>query len=180
MIWISFWEGELIFTLIWLLFRAGIWLRNGKIRWKREAQLLLLYVNLFILIRFTFFPFEKVNGHVQPLPFIPEEILPLRVNLRPFVQIFWYDTTHDLLVNVIGNIAMFIPTGIILPVLFKRLNRCWKAIPAGAMISLCIELIQLLFYTRATDVDDLILNTSGCIIGYMIYAFVRWCRRKRR
>ena len=76
---------------------------------------------------------------------------------------------------------MFIPSGIILPVLFRRLDSFLKVIAAGAFISVCIEILQLPFAERASDIDDVILNTLGVAIGYMIYAAVRKvCRRMRR
>ena len=80
--------------------------------------------------------------------------------------------------NVVGNMIMFIPTGIVLPVVYKRLNCFWKVVVVGAAISLCIELLQLPFASRATDVDDLILNTMGVAVGYGIYAAFRHLKRK--
>ena len=44
---------------------------------------------------------------------------------------------------------------------------------AGAGISLCIELVQLALPNSVTDIDDLILNTAGVIIGYAIYSLIR-------
>ena len=67
---------------------------------------------------------------------------------------------------------MFIPTGIIMPILYKRLDCFWKVLLAGAGLSFVIELIQLLFPGSVTDIDDLILNTAGVAIGYGIYRLV--------
>ena len=75
--------------------------------------------------------------------------------------------------NVVGNTAMFIPTGIILPIIYRKLDHFGKVISAGAFISLCVELIQLPFADRVSDVDDLILNTLGVAIGYGIYKLIR-------
>ena len=75
--------------------------------------------------------------------------------------------------------AMFIQSGIVLPIVYKGLDTFWKVILAGSGISLCIEIIQLLFCVRATDIDDLILNTTGVIIGYGIYALIQSVRRKK-
>ena len=180
MITIPFWAGELALALIWLAVRVCIWLKNKKIDWKREALLLLMFINLAVLLRFTFFPFGTVDGHVQPLIFEADKVLPLRINWIPYVHLFYFESRRDLLVNLIGNTAMFIPSGFILPILYKRLNSFWKVLAAGAGISLCIELLQLPFHVRATDVDDLILNTAGVAIGYGIYALVRAIRRKKK
>ena len=177
MILIPFIAAELAFAAGWLIVRCAVCLRNGKTDWKREALLLLMYVNLAVLLRFTFFPLSLMNGHVQPLVFDPAAVFPFRVNLVPFVHLPDYQNKRDMLVNIIGNTAMFIPSGIVLPVVFKRLDTFWKVLAAGAGLSLAIELLQLPFSERATDIDDLLLNTLGTAAGYGIRALVQGLRR---
>ena len=143
MIEISLLSGELVFTALWLLCRGLIWIRQKKIVWKREAFLLLMYINLAVLIRFVFYPFFTVNGKVQPLILNMSSIQPLRVNLIPLVNILDYDIEREAVINIIGNISMFIPTGIILPILYKDLNCFWKVLLASAGLSFVIEMIQL-------------------------------------
>ena len=180
MVEFSFLFLELIFAAIWLIVRSSIWIKNRHIDLKREAVLLLMYINLAVIIRFTFFPMATVDGHVQPLVFDVAAAFPFRVNFIPFVHLFDHESKRDLLLNVIGNTAMFIPSGIVLPIVYKNLNRFWKVFLAGAGISLCIETIQLPFSVRATDIDDLILNTVGVIVGYGIYAFIQRIKRVKR
>ncbi len=171
--------GELIFTGIWLLARIIIWVREKRICWKREAMLLLLYINLAVLIRFVFYPFFRAEGHVRPLQIDLNNILPFRINLIPFVNIMDYDVKREAVINIVGNTVMFIPTGIILPILYKELNSFGKVICAGAGISLLIEMLQLLLPGSVTDIDDLILNTLGVCIGFAIYCITRCFRRKK-
>ena len=173
MVEISFLTAELVFTAVWLLLRIIVWVRQKGIDWKREAVLLLMYINLAVIIRFVFFPKALVDGHVQPLVFDPAAVFPLRINLVPFVNLLDYDSTGDMIWNSVGNMAMMIPTGIILPIVYKKLNSFGKVIAAGALISLCIELLQLPFASRASDIDDLILNVLGVAVGYGIYSAVR-------
>ena len=173
MVDISFFTVELIFTLIWIIVRIAVWVRQRRIDWKREAVLLLMYVNLGVIIRFVFFPKALVNGNVQPLVFDPAAAFPFRVNLIPLVHLFEYDSLRDIVWNVVGNMAMFIPSGIILPIIYKKLNSIEKVAAAGAFISLCIELLQLPFASRASDIDDLIMNTLGVAAGYGIYKIAR-------
>ena len=137
-----------------------------------------MYINLVVLIRFVFYPFFTVNGHVLPLIIDLSSIQPIRFNLIPFVNILDYDIQREAAINIIGNISMFIPTGIILPILYKDLNCFWKVLLAGAGLSFVIEMIQLLFPGSVTDIDDLILNTAGAVIGYGIYKLVHGCRKK--
>ncbi len=175
---IPFWTGELIFTMIWVIARVMVWVRQRKIDWKREAVLLLMFVNLAVIIRVAFFPMSLVDGKVQPLIFDPETAFPFRVNWIPFVKLFVYVHPREMLLNHIGNVAMFIPSGIVLPVIYKKLDSFPKAVGAGALLSLCIEIIQLPFSVRASDVDDLILNTIGVAIGYGIFALAKKLRGK--
>ena len=180
MIEISFVFVELVHTAIWIIIRFAIWIKKKHIDWKREVVLLLMYINLAVIIRFVFFPMSKLDGQVQPLIFDIATAFPFRVNLFPLVNLFDYDNKRDLLLNVIGNVAMFIPSGIVLPIIYKRLDTFVKVLLAGGGISLCIEIIQLPFSVRATDIDDLILNTVGVIVGYGIYALIRYIRRIKK
>ena len=143
MIEISFLTAEIIYTAIWLLLRTVVWVRQGKIHWKREAVLMLMYINLAVIIRFVFFP-KALYGSVR-----------------------------DIVWNVAGNTAMFIPSGIVLPAVYKKLNSFGKTAAAGALISLCIEILQLPFASRVSDIDDLIQNTLGVAAGYGIFAAVK-------
>jgi glycopeptide antibiotics resistance protein len=166
---ISFFAGELIYTVFYLTVRVITALCRKKIDWKREAHLLILYVYLAVLIRFTFYPFFRADGKVQPLLLDTQTMVPLRVNLKPFVQLLWFETKQDLLLNLIGNVCMFIPCGIILPALFRKMDSFLKVTAAGAGISIRIEILQLPFAARASDIDDVILNTLGVVAGYAIY-----------
>jgi glycopeptide antibiotics resistance protein len=173
MLEIPFITLELLFTAVWLAVRLIVWIRQKRIIWKREALLLLMYINLAVIIRFAFFPRALVNGHIQPLIFDAKAAFPFRINIVPFVNLLQYDSTRDIIWNVVGNTALFIPSGIILPIVYHKLNTFGKVIAAGAIISLFIEVIQLPFTSRVTDIDDLILNTLGVMIGYGIYSFVK-------
>ena len=173
-----FLEGA--FTAIWLIIRIAVWMKQKKIDWKREVVLLLMYINLAVILRFTFFPMSKVDGHIQPLVLDTAAVFPFRVNLIPLVNLFDYDSKRDLLLNVIGNAAMFVPSGIVLPVVYKGLNTHRKVISAGIGISLCIEILQLPFYDRVSDIDDLLLNSFGFVIGYLLYLTAKRLRKKMR
>ena len=173
MLELSFLAGEVIFSIIWLLSRAIVWGKNKKIDFKRELLLMLMYINLFVIIRFVLYEFHKVDGKIVPLEFDVNKIWPLDVNFEPLIHLFDYETRREALVNLYGNIGLFIPTGIILPILYKGVNRFWKAVAIGFGMSFIIEISQLLFYERTSDVDDLILNTTGVAIGYLACILVK-------
>ena len=70
--------------------------------------------------------------------------------------------------NTILNIILFIPMGIMLPFLWKKYNSFRATLIFGFCMSLAIELLQILTY-RATDINDLIANTVGAVLGYFVF-----------
>ena len=147
---------------------------------KSEIPHVLVLICLCVIARVTFFPMETVNGAVQPLILEPDRVFPLRVNLIPFVQMVRaFRTPKYFFSNILGNSLLFVPVGILWPVAFPKLDRFWKVVLAGAGLSLLIEILQLPFAVRATDIDDLILNTAGCMAGYGIFYAVRGAMRRQ-
>lgn len=177
MIAISFLTGQCLVISGWIIYRLAAYKKSGILDWKREALLLLFLVNLLVIYRMTFHPFAKADGQVQPLIFEWATAWPFRVNWIPFVNLLDYESKKDLLLNLIGNFAMFIPTGIVTPILYKDRNTLGKVALTGFLLSLAIEVIQLPFAVRASDVDDLILNTAGTLAGYGVYALVKKSRK---
>ena len=173
MVEITYAQMLVFISVLWLLIRGICFLKNRRWVWKRELSLLLVYVCIIVVVRFTFCPFGTVNGRIRPLLFDRERILPLWLNLIPFIYLFDYPTVKEALLNLVGNIAMFIPLGVVWPLVFPELSTHGKAIAAGVGISLTIEVLQLPFFDRASDIDDLILNSLGFLIGYGIYLLVR-------
>ena len=178
MIQIPYLTTMLLISFIWILVRAAQCIKQKHISWKREAQLILVYICIIVVTRFTFFPFFKVDGKVQPLLFNAALIFPPRINLIPFVNLLNYEIFKEMLINVIGNTAMFIPLGIVWPAVFKKLDTHAKVIAAGVGFSLCIEIFQLPFFDRVTDIDDLLLNSLGFMAGYGLYLLFRTVKRK--
>lgn len=177
MIYIPFIETSIFITVLWVIIRAFFWIKNRRIDWKREAELLLVYVCIIVIARITFFPLEKIDGKVQPLVFDIVNAFSFRINVLPFVNLLEYDEIRDAIINFIGNTAMFIPVGMIWPLVFRELDSHWKTILAGIGFSLLIEVLQLPFYDRVSDIDDLILNTVGYLMGYGIYLVIRKIKR---
>ena len=178
MIQISYTSMVVFISIIWCLVRVVCATKAKRVDWKREIQLLLVYVCIVVVARFAFFPFSKVNGEIQPLVYESAKVYPFRINWIPFVNLFDYPEMRDILINVIGNTAMFIPLGIVWPSVYKGLDTHWKVICAGIGVSLCIEILQLPFYDRVSDVDDLLLNSLGFIIGYLLYLLAKLVSKK--
>ena len=101
-----------------------------------------------------------------------QEIHSDQVNLLPFSKEI---NVRQYLLNVF----LFVPLGVLLPLLWPHTGKLRYSILAGFAFSLLIELSQLC-NQRATDVDDLIMNTLGALLGYLLYALpAHFIKRKR-
>ena len=172
-------KGLFIFiTLAWVTVRVICDIRNQKVDWKSEGKLLTVYICLVVIARIVYFPLCLVEGHIASLILDVEKIIPLWINIVPIVHLF--DVYDGWQINIIGNIAMFIPVGLAWPFCFKKLDTIGKTVLAGAGFPLFIEITQLPFYDRCSDVDDLILNTTGILIGAIIYFSVKWLTIRKK
>lgn len=96
-------------------------------------------------------------------------------NLQPFREIRRYLTWWEVLgirtvlLNLAGNIIGFVPFGLLLPLLTRSVRKAWKVTVLGFEISALIEAAQLAFGVGCFDVDDMILNTFGAFLGYILY-----------
>lgn len=146
-----------------------------KKHWLETASLIFMAVYTVVLIQTTIFPFyfDKTIFESQPP----------RINLIPFHTI--YETCTHLsagtaLRQVAGNVILFMPLGFLLPIFCSKAQRNFPALLYIIGVSLGIEIVQLLISlltgipNRVADIDDIILNTLGGEIGYLIY---RFCRR---
>lgn len=98
------------------------------------------------------------------------------VNLTPFHTIRNYmkyaPSVDWLRVNIVGNVVMFIPWGFGLPLLWKEYRSIIKLIFMSVFLPLCIEFCQL-FVGRTVDVDDVILNFAGAMLGGILFLVLR-------
>ncbi|MFP4979226.1 VanZ family protein [Paenibacillus sp. CN-4] len=76
-----------------------------------------------------------------------------------------------ILENVCGNVIAFIPWGLLTPIILKRERR--SVLAGGITVSASIELLQLVFGLGSTDIDDLIFNTLGVVIGYLLFRAIQ-------
>ena len=180
MIFISYGQMVAFISTLWLLVRFCVYRKTKEFSWKRELQLMLVYICIVVVVRFTFCPFGKVDGKIQPLVFDPANVFPPQTNFEPLVHLFDYPTLAEALLNLLGNVAMFVPLGIVWPTVFPGLDSHGKRIAAGFGCSLAIEILQLPFFGRYSDVDDLILNTLGYLTGYALWLLVRKIRESIR
>jgi len=174
---ISFAQLLIFITIAWIIIRGAVALKSRQFSVKRELQLLPVYVCIAVISRFVFFGFHLENGKIPLLKVGFSSNVTDMVSYKTFT--FLTERYDGWLLNIIGNIAMFIPVGIVWPICFRQINSIWKTVLAGAGYSLLIELLQLLCPERHTDLDDLILNTTGVLLGALIVFSIRKVTGKR-
>lgn len=145
--------------------------------------LYLLLVIKVLLFKFGPIEFKALFSYMSSSLSSPElirERLLTRGNLIPFHEIRNY--LANLIiggnaisnVNFIGNIIAFLPFGFLLPFLQQQKNRSFvKVTFLSFLFSLCLETTQLLASIGTFDVDDLLLNTAGGMLGYVGYKLCR-------
>lgn len=98
------------------------------------------------------------------------------VNLVPFKTIIEYIQkiftslldTSTIFLNLFGNIACLMPLALFIPILFKNVDNTKKFLISILCVTLGIELIQFISFSGSCDIDDVILNTLGAVIMYLI------------
>lgn len=97
-------------------------------------------------------------------------------NIVPFREIkrFWIYRKQlgafAVVTNLLGNVVGFVPFGFILPLISRRVRGFFLITLSGFTLSLLVEVIQLVTKVGCFDVDDMILNTLGAAIGYILFA----------
>ena len=70
------------------------------------------------------------------------------------------------------NVVAFVPVGILFGCTFRSMT-WWKVMLIGGGVSVLIETIQFYFKRGFSEVDDVMHNTAGCLIGYGVYSLMR-------
>lgn len=148
--------------------------QRNKRNWYHEIGLFLFFLYFIGLASQTILP---KFGSDQPIGFHFSEInvIPFRIFYDSYIETIQNHHINYFIINFLGNIGVFIPLGFALPFLWKQMS-LKQVIFYGFISSLTIEIIQL-FISRGTDIDDLILNTIGALMGFYIY---QWINQKKK
>ncbi|WP_088105274.1 VanZ family protein [Halalkalibacter urbisdiaboli] len=103
-------------------------------------------------------------------------------NLTPFrsiyrIAVFSQDVMDPIRI-LLGNVILFIPLGFLLPLTIRRLQHISVVFIIGFSTSLFIEVCQFLFTQRVSNIDDVILNSSGTFIGTIFYLIISWVKKR--
>ena len=112
------------------------------------------------------------------------------LNLVPFKTILWFATVGNktsnqyllqhAFVNLAGNVVMFIPMGVFLPSIWHPMRSFWKLLLCFAGLILIVELLQLITFLGSCDIDDLILNVIGAMLGYGLWKLYTVYRKQKK
>ena len=105
------------------------------------------------------------------------------VNVVPFASIADYvsssasETRRFAFAEVAGNIALFVPLGFYLA-LTRRGSGLGQRVGVIAAVSVCVEVLQYVLAVGVSDMDDVILNAVGGLVGLLVYRLARWIVRQ--
>ena len=119
-----------------------------------HIELLTYLFGIYIMCLFTVVTYQDVESYGN--------------NFTPFKEMFRYTLGSNLFIkNVIGNMVMFMPYGFFTGY-FLKINKVSVVLLLSMLVSTSIEIIQG-YIGRVFDIDDIILNVIGSIIGFLIY-----------
>jgi len=142
-LWIFF--ALYLVLLITLTLFDPMWGRNGfnLFNWSGD------YIDVYLENSVNLIPFKTIIGYAKDL----------------FVSLL---DTSTIFLNLFGNLVCLMPMALFIPMLFKKVDNTKKFLISILAITLTIELLQLITFSGSCDIDDIILNTLGAFIAYMI------------
>jgi glycopeptide antibiotics resistance protein len=109
-------------------------------------------------------------AHPLPGQVVTDNVVPfttIRIYLDNLDSAFWVS-------QAVGNVLLLLPIGLFGPLTMPWLDRWWRVALLAVTVSSCIELAQLLVPDRSADVDDVLLNTLGALLGYGLLRLLRF------
>ena len=157
------WPTLTIFLVIIIILRIFYLKNNGKKLILHEELLLLLFITYILLL------FELVTSR---------DISILGgTNLIPFKEMFRYEIgSPNFYKQVVGNMILFMPFGFF-ATYYTKISKIRNISLITFLVSLTIETVQK-FIGRSFDIDDIILNVIGGILGFLIYVALDAIRKK--
>ena len=134
-------------------------LRGREVRWRRLLGIAYMAALIQITVLRGGLNWARVFAGGRGMP----QLVPLRTTLLELRGGAWSFTYHT-----VGNLLWFAPLGWLL-----RRRRPYTVLLAGAALSVGIELMQLLLMTGVTDIDDVIFNALGALLGWGIARVVK-------
>ena len=150
----NIWPMLVVFVVAIILLRF-FYLQNHREKFCFHKEFMYLLSIIYIWLLFEILTMNELNGDSG-------------LNLTPFSEILRYEIgTQMFNYNVLGNILIFIPFGYLIGS-YVRSKKIWPVLVTTLVTSGVVEFVQLKI-GRSFDIDDIILNVIGGIIGYLIF-----------
>jgi len=153
----------------------------------------ILYLPIFFILK------KKNQGFIRPLSYLfcfwsfflivyatlilfnlPLNFKPVlhKLNLQPFLWLWEDNLRLRIVIEIIPNIILFVPLGIFLPTAFKRMRKLKRTALIAFSVTFSVEFFQY-FIGRTSDIDDMITNLLGGIIGYGLFKIFSYSYENR-
>ncbi len=158
-----------IFGILGLLVQKSAWsLLVGGLLWIAMQVVLIIQknrpvVSLHQLGSLIFVFFLVITFEITGIPVISEITRNPDINLIPFLDIFSDYKQY------LANVILFVPLGFFFPLSWKKNKSLLRTILFGLSLSLTIEFLQIFTLSSITDINDLMTNTLGTLIGYGLF-----------
>ena len=137
---------------------------------------ILFIIYLLLLITILFLKNEYRMGGFEDINTFSNEHFET-INIIPFATIIGYISgllfedinINIVVINLATNLLLFAPMGFFIPILFdKKVKNIKQFGMVMGLITILVEILQFITYSGSADIDDIILNTTGAIIIYML------------
>jgi len=163
---------SILILFAWIIFVTVRRKQNNFLHVTVQAS---FFIYVFAVLQLTgyFILFKEVSSHGWWDKMNQRIETHDRVNLELFKTIDIYQTWGK---QILGNFVMLLPLGIYLPLIYKSLRKTYNffvVLLICFLVSVGIELLQLATSYRSTDIDDVLLNTLGGGVGFLIYQLIK-------
>lgn len=149
----------------WIFIEVMVRKQKGFFQVATQASYF-LYIFMVLTLTGYFVLFREVsaNGWWEKMMLRVERKDHVNLELFKIFDIYQLSNTQ-----IVGNLLLLLPLGIYLPLLYKKSSNFFAVLIISVMVSTVIELLQLITRHRSADVDDILLNTMGACVGFVVY-----------
>lgn len=138
-------------------------------KWAIAIAYVLFGVYVIIAAALLFFsPYRQAAYEINTSGTLPYNIIPFKT-ISNYIKASSHINQDIWISNLFGNVLAFLPMGFFFPLLFRKFNGFWKTVGAVFLATTSVEILQFVTRVGSFDVDDIILNTLGGILGYLLF-----------
>ena len=160
---------------LWLIVRGIILYKgiNNHCKHSRKRRIINeLILNIFVFYLLLLYGITVYRYGINLSNFfdLNSRLSYININfLKELLKMLSYGSIWHVFYNIVGNIIWFIPLGFLIPLIWRKKRRLGVVMGLSFITSLSIESLQFVFRTGISDIDDLVFNTLGGVIGYIAF-----------